>query len=282
MTYEPLITGEMPYFFASLLKSYPSHWHSELELHICTGGSFCLEVEDQKYTMHIGDAMVIPSYTSHAILSSSPDFKRISITFGYALLGNEFKAIQSAFLHIPVFAEQTPADLRLPFTLIIDALSKQNCITAQNDWQIRSGLFLLATQLRNFCATEKPSEELQNRVQQLDSIYAVLDHVAHHYADRLSVDEAAEIAGYAKTYFCRQFKQATGVSFHRYLNNYRISVACMLLEDPHLSVADVAQCTGFSSAKLFCRIFKETTGMTTRQYQKLPPEKKDIHWPGKN
>lgn len=278
MTYEPLITGDIPYFFASLLASYPSHWHSELELHICTRGNFCLEVEDQKYTLQPGDAMVIPSYTSHAILSSSPDFGRISITFGYALLGNEFKSVQNAFLHISIDADQTPETLRRPFQLIVDALSGQDCVNASNDWLIRSGLFLLAAQLRNHCI-EKPSEELQNRVQQLDSIYAVLDHVAKHYADRLSVDEAAEIAGYAKTYFCRQFKQATGVSFHRYLNNYRISVACMLLEDPHLSVADVATRTGFSSAKLFCRTFKETTGMTTRQYQKLPQEKKDIHWP---
>lgn len=279
MIYEPMITGDLPYFFASLLKSYPSHWHSELELHICTKGSFCLEVEEQTYTLLPGDAMVIPSYTTHAIVSSSPDFGRISITFGYALLGNEFKSIQNAFLHIPLFADQTPEALRQPFTLIIDALAEEGRVTAANDWQIRSGLFLLATQLRNHRTHEKPSEEMQNRVQQLDSIYAVLDHVSRHYASKLSVDEAAEIAGYAKTYFCRQFKQATGVSFHRYLNNYRISVACTLLEDPHLSVTDVAHKTGFSSAKLFCRTFKETTGMTTRQYQKLPPEKKNIHWP---
>ena len=279
MVYEPMIIGETPYFFTSLRPSYPSHWHSELELHICTRGSFCLELEDQQYTLQVGDAIIIPGYTAHAILWSSPDFGRISLTFGYALLGNEFKAIQYSFLLVSVTDPKTPAHLCLPFRLIMDALSSKGVVSADNDWQIRSGLFLLAALLRNRHTTEKLSEELQNRAQQLDSIYTVLEYVTQHYADKLSVEIAAEIAGYAKTYFCRQFKQATGVSFHRYLNNYRIGVACMLLEDSRLSVADIALRTGFSSAKLFCRTFKETTGMTTRQYQKLPQEAKTTHWP---
>ena len=274
-----MIIGDAPYFFASQLPTYPSHWHSELELHICTRGSFCLELEDQQYTLQASDAIVIPGYTAHAILSSSPDFGRISLTFGYALLGNDFKTIQNSFLQVSVTDPKTPAHLCLPFRLIMDALSAKSIVSADNDWQIRSGLFLLAAALRGQRNHEKLSEELQNRVQQLDSIYTVLEYVNQHYADKLSVDMAAEIAGYAKTYFCRQFKQATGVSFHRYLNNYRIGVACMLLEDPGLSVAEIAHRTGFSSAKLFCRTFKETTGMTTRQYQKLPPEVKTTHWP---
>ena len=278
MIYEPMIIGEVPYCFTSRLQSYPSHWHSELELHICTRGSFCLELEDQQYTLLAGDALVIPGYTAHAILHSSPDFGRISLTFGYALLGNEFKSIQNAFFRTSFGSPQTPKQVRQPFELILDALADTDRVTADNDWQIRSGLFLLAAVLRNQHTQAKISEQLQDRVQQLDSIYTVLEHVSQHYADKLSVDTAAEIAGYAKTYFCRQFKQATGVSFHRYLNNYRISVACMMLEDPRLSVTEIAQRTGFSSAKLLCRTFKETTGMTTRQYQKLPPEVKSAHW----
>ena len=278
MVYEPMILGETPYCFTSLLPSYPSHWHSESEMHICTRGSFCIELEEQQYTLQVGDVIVIPGFTAHALLSSSPDFGRISITFGYALLGNEFKSIQNRFLYVSLTDPQTPAHLCRPFRLIIDAFSQKNIVSADNDWQIRSGLFLLAALLRNRHNPAKRSEELENRAQQLDSIYAVLEYVSQHYADKLSVDLAAEIAGYAKTYFCRQFKQATGVSFHRYLNNYRIGVACMLLEDSSLSVAEIAQRAGFSSAKLFCRTFKETTGMTTRQYQKLPQEAKSTHW----
>lgn len=279
MVYEPMIIGDIPYFFTSLLPSYPSHWHSELELHICTRGSFCLELEEQQYTLHAGDAIVIPGYIAHAILSSSPDFGRISLTFGYALLGNEIKSIQHSFFRVSFDDPQTPEEVRRPFLLIIDAFSNSSCVTADNDWQIRSGLFLLATLLRSQQTTAKISEQLQDRVQQLDSIYTVLEYVSQHYADKISVDTAAEIAGYAKTYFCRQFKQATGVSFHRYLNNYRIGAACILLEDSRLSVTEIAQRTGFSSAKLFCRTFKDTTGMTTRQYQNLPPEVKSTHWP---
>ena len=125
---------------------------------------------------------------------------------------------------------------------------------------------------------EKMSEKQVSRSTRLDGIYPVLDYVKKHYTEPIDLEAAAALTGYAKTYFCRQFKLITGTSFHRYLNCYRISVACMLLDDNRLSVAQVAERTGFSSAKLLCRTFKEITGMTTTQYQKLPEEQKTIQW----
>jgi len=278
MFYEPLIVNETPYRITSRWDHYPVHWHSELELHICTQGSFCLELEGQQYTLMPGYALLIPSYAAHALVSSTPDFGRVTATFGYGLLGNEFKSIQNTFLHIPIDAPSTPELMRQAFRLILDGFLRYGHMTAENDWQIRSGLLLLAAGLRNHSTQQQMPEAQQNRAQHLDSIYAVLEYVARHYAQQLTVEDAAEIAGYAKTYFCRQFKQTTGVTFHRYLNQYRISTACMLLQDQKMSISDIARQTGFSSAKLFCRTFKEITGMTTGQYQKLPPDAQSIHW----
>lgn len=278
MFYEPLIVSNAPYRFTHLWDRYPTHWHGEMELHICTQGSFCLEVENQNYTVTAGHALVVPGYAAHALVGASEDFRRLSFTFGYALLGNEFRSIQNTFLHIPVNAETTPPMLRQAFGLILEDLEIPRRITADNEWKIRSGLLLFAAALRRYNPQSKLPEAMQNRAQLLDGIYAVFDYVSKHYSRQITVDDAAQIAGYAKTYFCRQFKQTTGVTFHRYLNQYRISTACLMLQDQSISIGDIAAQTGFSSAKLFCRTFKEITGMTTGQYQKLPPEAQYINW----
>lgn len=278
MFYEPLIINETPYFvYTGQCRPYPQHWHSELELHICLQGTMVVALEDQQITLSPGEALIIPGYAAHAIPKADAQIQRITIMFGYALLGNEYKSIQNVLLHVPIQSPQTPEKLRRALDGIIDCLSDSGSVHADNEWQLRSCLYLLAAQLRSYRAAT-PSEELQSRIQRLDSIYTVLDYVAQHYPEKLSVEHAAKLAGYAKTYFCRQFKQITGVSFHRYLNNYRISKACLLLEDPNLAVSEVAAMTGFSSAKLFCRTFKEVTGLTTSQYQKLPPDEKSTHW----
>ena len=124
----------------------------------------------------------------------------------------------------------------------------------------------------------RPSEGQISRAQKLARIYPVLDHIKEHYQEPITVEEAAAVTGYTTTYFCRYFKNAVGTSFHQYLNLYRVSMACMILSDHTLSVSEVAKLAGFSSAKLFCRIFKEITGCTTSEYRQLPSDQKKSSW----
>ena len=75
-------------------------------------------------------------------------------------------------------------------------------------------------------------------------------------------------------YFCKQFRNATGMTFHRYLNYYRISEACRLLSNSKLPLSEVAEQSGFASQKNLSRLFRDIIGITPTQYQRLPPEEK--------
>ena len=271
MFYQPLIAGETPYrVFLGRDGTGGWHWHSEMELVICLRGTMKMELEDRAFHLNAGDALILPGCCAHSSSRQSEDQWRVAIVFGYGLLRKQFASIVDMCLFIPNRSNTAIEDLKEIFLL--------GGVTEDNEWQVRGELFLLCQWLRGNSGNGDFSADRRSRAQRLENIYTVLEYVRKHYAQRITVEQMAEKAGYAKTYFCRQFKSITGIPFYRYLTCYRISVACMLMEDKQNSLASIAQSTGFSTLSLFSRAFKEITGMTPSQFQSLPPEEKNLTW----
>ena len=277
MQYYPMITKSESYrsYLWNGRDSGP-HWHSELEVLTCLEGSITVCVENRLYPMTPGQVLIIPGNEAHYFIADGSKYLLMIQKFGYSLLGSDYTRIQNSCLYFRLL--EGPDSITGILQKLMVCLRTDGGITQENEWKMRAYVTLLAYSLRNVPSTYRPSENQINRTRRLAGIYPALDYVEEHYRDHITLDDAAKLTGYAKTYFCKHFKRVTGVSFHQYLNRYRISVACLLLEDPGLSVANIAEMTGFSSAKLFCRIFKETTNMTTSQYQRLSPEEKTRNW----
>lgn len=271
MYYQPLIAGEIPYrVFLGRDGTGGWHWHSEMELIVCLQGKMRLQLEDQEFYLNAGDSLVLPGCCAHSSICESEDQWRLAIVFGYGLLRKQFAAIRDVCLFLPSGSLAPIEDLKKIF--------RAGGVTADNEWRVRGSLFHLCQALRDVPGSTDFSADRRSRSQRLENIYTVLEYVRKHYDQKITVEQMAEKAGYAKTYFCRQFKSITGSSFYRYLTCYRISVACMLMEDNRNSMAAIAKSTGFSSLPLFSRAFKEVTGMTPSQFQTLPAEEKNVTW----
>jgi len=278
MYYQPLIVKEIPYrTFIGRDDMGGWHWHNEMELLICLRGTMQVELENRVFTLEAGDALILPGSCAHSCSRKSEDQWRAAIVFGYSLLRKQFTSIRDICLHIPAGSAEY-RQLEAPLAALREILTADSTVTEDNEWQIRGNLFLLCQALRTIPEDKVLFADQQNRAHRLESIYTVLEHVRKHYAQHISVEQMAELAGYAKTYFCRQFKSIVGIPFYRYLTCYRISVACMLMEDQRNSMSHIAQNTGFSSLPLFSRAFKEITGMTPSQFQALPQEDKKFIW----
>ena len=252
------------------------HWHSELEVLTCLEGSITVCVESRRYPLVPGQVLIIPGNEAHYFLTEGSKYLLMIQKFGYSLLDSDFTRIQSNYQYFRL--EDGPAVLCEPLRKLRECLLTDGRITPENEWKMRAFVMLLAHGLHSVPSAYRPSEDQVSRTRRMAGIHPALDYVKDHYQENISLDDVSRLTGYAKTYFCKHFKRVTGISFHQYLNRYRINVACLLLEDPGLSVAAIAEMTGFSSAKLFCRIFKETTNMTTSQYQRLSPEEKRLNW----
>lgn len=82
-----------------------------------------------------------------------------------------------------------------------------------------------------------------------------------------SVERLAEAVGLSRAHFSRAFKKSTGETPARFIMRRRIVKARELLSDQTLSLAEVAQLTGFSSQAHFTAAFRNDMQVTPGRYR---------------
>ncbi len=85
-------------------------------------------------------------------------------------------------------------------------------------------------------------------------------YITQHQHEELSLRQVAASVNTSAFYFCKMFKQATGLTFTDYLSRVRIEKVKNLLLNPHKRVSEVAYEVGFQSLSQFHRVFRRVTG----------------------
>lgn len=83
-----------------------------------------------------------------------------------------------------------------------------------------------------------------------------------------SEEELLSMTGFGKTYLIRLFTKQVGVSPYRYLQTVRLNRSRGFLEQG-IPPVDAAGMAGFSDQSHFTNFFKEFTGLTPGQYQRI-------------
>lgn len=99
-------------------------------------------------------------------------------------------------------------------------------------------------------------------------VQKAIEYINAHIHERLSIDEICHVLHVSKYYFCKKFKQSTGITVMNYILMTRIISAKNMLENSDLAIGEISSRCGFSSQSYFCRVFKDESGMTPLQYQK--------------
>ena len=95
----------------------------------------------------------------------------------------------------------------------------------------------------------------------------LFDHIREHHAERLSVAQAARVAGMRPSQLRKTFKRVAGMSLVRYLNHVRLTRALQLLRESELSIAEIAMETGFADQSYFDRRFRREHGETPSAFR---------------
>ena len=98
------------------------------------------------------------------------------------------------------------------------------------------------------------------------AIAQVCDFLQVHYADSVSLDQLANIAGLSRFYFCRLFRREIGLSLSAYQMQIRVDRAKQLLARG-IPIAQVASEIGFYDQSHFGYHFKRLVGTTPGHYQ---------------
>lgn len=93
------------------------------------------------------------------------------------------------------------------------------------------------------------------------------EYLLQHMAQDVHLADVAAHLQISSGHLARTFKQITGQSLFTYFRQLRLERAKLRLLDTQQSVTMIARDCGFSSTTLFCRNFKEYTGMTPLAYR---------------
>lgn len=95
----------------------------------------------------------------------------------------------------------------------------------------------------------------------------IFKHINRNFERQISLEEISDVASMTVPAFCRYFKKATGKTFTRLVNEYRIVHATKLLSESSSSITDVCFECGFNNFSHFNKLFKEFTGKSASQYR---------------
>ncbi|MFC5529863.1 response regulator [Cohnella yongneupensis] len=89
------------------------------------------------------------------------------------------------------------------------------------------------------------------------------------YQDGITLEEIASLLHITPEYLSGLFTKEVKSNFSAYVKDYRIRKAKTLLRNPELRMFEIARMVGYPDPKYFSRVFKEMTGLTPAEYQKL-------------
>jgi AraC-like DNA-binding protein len=111
-------------------------------------------------------------------------------------------------------------------------------------------------------AAERPVPAAQDR-----SLRRAIEFIHQHFAERVSLQIVARIAGFAPGYFCQLFKRREKMTLEQYVRRLRIERAKQLLRGTDLGVERIGQMCGFSRRSYFHGVFQNAVGLTPVQFR---------------
>lgn len=94
-----------------------------------------------------------------------------------------------------------------------------------------------------------------------------ISYIQNHYSMPVKIEEISHYLGINRSYFSELFKEYTGMSPLKYLQNFRITKAQHMLTITDLSIESIALSCGYQSAEAFHKIFRKETGMSPKTYR---------------
>ncbi len=99
-------------------------------------------------------------------------------------------------------------------------------------------------------------------------VKGAIEYIKQHYAEKITIADIAESQKMSDGHFSRIFKNETGESVKKYLNNFRISLARKLLLETNMKIYEVGECVGIPEYLYFVQVFKNIEGVSPSEYRK--------------
>lgn len=255
---------------------YPEvHLSYDCRIFYASHGQFLFTVDDHSYQLTDGDVLFIPPAHPYSISTKSGSQTRLLVfNFDCECTGSnppnrlgtampesfDPNRVQRTRLFSPfdrvAFCADVP-ELRAECERIITIfLSEQDEFREMASVEMKRVLIRLAHRIRYSGNT------------QLKLISKVREYIQKHALESPSNAQVAKEFGYHSYYLNRIMKEYSGNTIAQMMIQERIKYAEMCMATTDMTIAEIAEASGFSNISYFSRLFRAKTGCTPSQYRK--------------
>lgn len=253
-------------------EEYPMHWHSPIEIVMPVRQDYRVEYADTSITLHEGDILIVCPGVLHRYYACEGERyiiqAQVSSVLNLREVDSILSIIQPALLITPALFPDVYGRIHDLVLSIEMEYKKGETFFEASIYAMLVELFVLIGRNHTQAAQRFATDDLRQK-KYVEKFMAVCSYIDEHCTEEITLDDAASYSGFSKYHFTRLFKQFTGSTFYKYLNQKRITRAERSLSDMSLSVTDVAMSSGFSSMSAFIRMFKIMKGCTPSEFRRM-------------
>ena len=253
-------------------SSYPKHWHDAVEIVMPIKNAYRVDIGRQSFYLNEYDILVIPAGSSHSLYAAEAKGRRIILQFTpeVFITIRGFTDAALLFENSRLFSADGDSETHRSIKqLLLQMLEEHTRHNAYYEIAIRNRIIDIALHLARSCQNEATSSYTHpvKRKEHMDRLNECFDYIYQHSSENLTLEMAAQAAGFSKFYFSRWFRDITGMPFHDYLTKTRIDKAASLLLSTALSITAIALEAGFQCTSTFNRVFKQQNHCTPKEYR---------------
>lgn len=261
------------------LRTFPNmaalcHWHEDVEILMPLRGYLAYNINGSRVTIHEGDAIFVNTRHMHYGLSADgTDCEYICITFRPQLLCANAE-IQNRYV-LPLLTSPHFTHLMLQKAVPehrplleaicwIDACYQERLpgfemLELAGLFQLWQGIYRLAEHQIGEAVSADGNVIIQKRM---------LEYIRTHYPERITVNTIAAAGGVCRTKCCQIFKKYMNRTPNEYLNSFRLEKGMELLKSTNMTITEIADACGYSSASYFTEMFTRQKGCPPKVYRK--------------
>lgn len=259
------------------------HAHTFLEINIISEGSGTHHIYNTDINVKRGDVFIIPPNTPHS-------YKDLGgLTVRHILIADDFFTKNKDELDkISNYDTLFNVQSFLPYQNTLTTISEKDFETLNDFWEIliaerldddrpenrtdeqcilsNSIVLSLIVFICVCCGRSGRKSELSLSKQDL-SLSKAIEYVSKHYDEKITAQNLADLCNMSLSSFSRNFRAIFKSSPIDYVISQRIAHAKILLKTDTMSIAEIAQTTGFFDSSHFTKTFVKCTGVLPIRYR---------------
>lgn len=250
------------YNLSGIVQKFPNHFHDYYVIGFVEGGRRHLWCRNEEYDLSSGDLILFNPRDNHCCAPLDGeilDYRAVNIPLD--IMKQAAKEITGKSF-IPHFTQNVvyQSDITQSLGKLYDAILHNSPRMEREE----AFFFLLHQVLRDYAASFEDADISYPNPQ----IQALCTYMEEHFAENITLDDLLTMTNFGKSYLLRSFTRQTGVSPYRYLQTVRLGRAKKFLEQG-ITPIEAAAMAGFSDQSHFTNFFREFTGLTPKQYQRI-------------